>query len=140
VANLLTASLARASNGLYVQHGSDHAPSLLPLRDGLPELEVAAALETDRPASGASTEGIFLTFRFVLANRDGTFTRGKDARGDTVAIWEVRFGELEHDDFHVAGAGHARVRKDALEDLELVYYDPVLLPYAKPTGVYARVR
>jgi hypothetical protein len=52
----------------------------------------------------------------------------------------VRFGELEHDDFHAAGAGQARVRKDALEDMELVYYDPELLPYAKPSGVYARVR
>ncbi len=140
VANLLTASLARASNGHYVQQGSEHAPSLLPLRQGLPELEVAAALETDRPASDASTEGIFLTFRFVLANRDGTFTRGKNARGEMVAIWEVRFGELEHDDFHVVGAAHARVRKDALEEMELVYYDPELLPYAKPTGAYARVR
>ena len=139
VANLLSASVARASNGLYVQHGSDHAPKLLPLRQGLPELEVVSALETNRPASGASTDGVYLTFRYVLANRDGTFTRGKDARGDTVAVWEVRFGELEDTDFHVAG-GIARLRKDALDDMELVYYDPELLPYARPTGVYARVR
>jgi transcriptional regulator with XRE-family HTH domain len=139
VANLFSASLARASSGLYVQHGTDRAPSLLPLRQGLPELEVAAALETDRPAAGSSTDAVYLTFRYVLANRDGTFTRGKDSRGDTVAVWEVRFGELEDDDFHVTG-GTARLRKDALDDLELVYYDPELLPYAKPTGVYARVR
>jgi transcriptional regulator with XRE-family HTH domain len=139
VANLLSASVARASNGLYVQHGSDHAPKLLPLRQGLPELEVVSALETNRPASGASTDGVYLTFRYVLANRDGTFTRGKDSRGDTVAVWEVRFGELEDTDFHVAG-GIARLRKDALDDMELVYYDPELLPYARPTGVYARVR
>jgi transcriptional regulator with XRE-family HTH domain len=139
VANLLSASVARASNGLYVQHGSDHAPKLLPLRQGLPELEVVSALETNRPASGASTDGVYLTFRYVLANRDGTFTRGKDSRGDTVAVWEVRFGELEDTEFHVAG-GIARLRKDALDDMELVYYDPELLPYARPTGVYARVR
>jgi hypothetical protein len=24
--------------------------------------------------------------------------------------------------------------------MELVYYDPALLPYARPTGVYARAR
>jgi hypothetical protein len=75
----------------------------------------------------------------VLAGRDGTFTRGKDSRGDTVTVWEARFGEVESDDFHVTG-GNARLRKDALDDMELVYYDPELLPYAKPTGVYARVR
>lgn len=139
VANVFSASLARASSGVYVQHGSEHAPSLLPLRQGLPELEVTAALETDRPAGGASTDGVYLTFRYVLANRDGTFTRGKDSRGDTAAVWEVRFGELQDDDFHVTG-GSARLRKDALDEMELVYYDPELLPYAKPTGVYARVR
>ena len=59
-------------------------------------------------------------------------------------MWEARFGELESDDFHVTGAktgaGIARVRKEALDDMELLYYDPELLPYAKPTGVYARVR
>ena len=54
-------------------------------------------------------------------------------------MWEVRFSELEDNDFHVAG-GIARLRKDALDDMELVFYDPELLPYARPTGVYARVR
>jgi transcriptional regulator with XRE-family HTH domain len=144
VANLLGAGIARASGGSYLQNGSEHGPSLTPLRQGLPELEVAAALETDRPASGAPSEGVYLTFRYVLAGRDGSFTRGKDSRGDTVAVWEARFGELESDDFHVtgakSGAGIARVRKEALDDMELLYYDPELLPYAKPTGVYARVR
>jgi hypothetical protein len=116
--NVLSASLARASNGAYVRHGSDHNPRLLPLRQGLPELEVAAALETDRPASGSATTGVYLTFRYVLTQRDGTFTRGKDSRGDTVAVWEARFGELADEDFHVAGVktgtGNARLRREAL--------------------------
>ncbi len=146
VANLLSASLAESSSGLYVQNGPDHAPSLLPLHQGLPEIEVAAALETNRPggAGDDAKTGSYLTFRFVLAEPDGTFTRGKDSRGDTVAVWEARFGELADDDFHVTGtrtgAGSARVRKEALDAMELLYYDPELLPYAKPTGVYARVR
>jgi transcriptional regulator with XRE-family HTH domain len=144
VANLLSASLAEASGGLYVQNGPDHSPSLLPLHHGLPEIEVAAALETNRPAGGGATTGTYLTFRFVLADRDGTFTRGKDSRGDTVAVWEARFGELGDDAFHVTGTknggGSARLKKEALDEMELIYYDPELLPYAKPTGVYARVR
>ena len=59
-------------------------------------------------------------------------------------MWEARFGELADEDFHVAGVktgtGNARLRREALDEMELVYYDPELLPYAKPTGVYARVR
>ena len=139
VANLLGAGIARASEAFYLQNGSQHGPSLMPLRQGLPELQVAAALETDRPALGAPAAGVYLTFRYVLAGRDGSFTRGKDSRGDTVAVWEARLGELESDDFHVTG-GNARLRKDALDEMDLIYYDPELLPYAKPTGVYVRVR
>ncbi len=144
VANLLSAGIARASNGLYVQSGPDHSSSLLPLHQGLPELDVAASLETNQPAPAEVKAGIYLTFRYVLAQRDGTFTRGKDSRGDTAAVWEVRFGELREDAFYARGTrsagGSAQLKKAALEGMELVYYDPALLPYARPTGAYARPR
>jgi hypothetical protein len=129
---------------MYVQNGPDHSPSLLPLRQGLPEIEVTAALETNRLPSGRATRGVYLAFRYVLADREGSFTRGKDARGDTIAVWEARFGELGEGDFHVTGEKTgkptARLKKEALEGMDLVYYDPALLPYAKPTGEYARLR
>jgi transcriptional regulator with XRE-family HTH domain len=144
VANVLSAGIARASGGMYVQNGPDHSPSLLPLRQGLPEIEVTAALETNRLPSGRATRGVYLAFRYVLADREGSFTRGKDARGDTIAVWEARFGELGEGDFHVTGEKTgkptARLKKEALEGMDLVYYDPALLPYAKPTGEYARLR
>jgi transcriptional regulator with XRE-family HTH domain len=135
VADLLSAGIARASNGLYVQSGPDHSSSLLPLRQGLPELDVAAAPETNRPAPAEPRSGLYVIFRYVLAERDGTFTRGKDSRGDTVAVWEVRFGELREYDFHVR-----QLKKGALDRMELVYYDPAFLPYARATGAYARPR
>lgn len=142
VADLLGAGIARASSGLYVQNGPDHSPSLLPLRQGLPEQEVIAALETDRPAVTEPKAGAHFAIRFVLGDRSGGFTRGKEARGDTVAVWEVRFGELTEGDFHApsprTGAPSSRLKKEALDRMELVYYDPALLPYAKATGVYAR--
>ncbi len=102
---------------------------------------MATALETDRPMSRSGNAGLYLTSRYVLANRDGTYARGKDSRGDTVAVWEIRFGELGDGDFHVAGTrtgnGRAKLKKEALDRMELVYYDSALLPYAKATGVYA---
>ena len=138
LADLLSAGIARASNSRYAQDGREHAPDLLPLHQGLPELELKVALETTLPARGARGAGLYLIFRYVLTERDGTFQRGKDSRGDTVTVWEVRFGELHDEDFRSGPRGSARLTRDALERLELVYYDPALLPYARATGAYAR--
>jgi transcriptional regulator with XRE-family HTH domain len=138
--NLLSAAVARASNGLYVQNGPDHSPNLLPVRQGLPELEVATALETERPTGAARNAGLHLVLRYVLADRSGAYTRGEDSRGDTVAVWEIRFGDLTEADYtgSARANGRARLKKEALDRMELVYYDPALLPYARATGVYAR--
>lgn len=137
LADLLSAGLARASNGRYVQNRRDHAPDLLPLHQGLPELELKAALETTLPPRGARGAGFYLIFRYVLTERDGSFRRGKESRGDTMTVWEVRFGELGEKDFRSGPRGSARLTREALEGMELVYYDPRLLPYAKATGSYA---
>ena len=138
LADLLTAGIAGASNGRYVQNGRDHAPDLLPLHQGLPELELKVAFETTLPARGSRGAGLYLIFRYVLTERDGTFQRGKDSRGDTITVWEVRFGELRDEDFRSGPRGSARLTRDALEGMELVHYDPALLPYARATGAYAR--
>jgi hypothetical protein len=55
-------------------------------------------------------------------------------------VWEARFGELEERDFgaRAGGNGRARLRREALDRMELAYYDPALLPYARATGAYAR--
>ena len=137
LADLLSAGIARASKGRYVQNGPEQAPDLLPLRQGLPELELKAALETTLPARGSRGAGLYLIFRYVLTDRDGVFRRGKDSRGDTVTVWEVRFGELRDADFRSGPRGRARLTRDALEGMELVHYDPALLPYARATGAYA---
>jgi transcriptional regulator with XRE-family HTH domain len=140
LADLLGAGIAEASAGLYVHNGPDQAPDLLPMRQGLPELELRTALETGLPAGAADRTGVYLVFRYVLVDRGGTFVRGKESRGDVAAVWEARFGELGEEAFgRRAGSasGNARLRKAALERMELVYYDPARLPYAKATGAYA---
>lgn len=138
LADLLSAGIARVSNNRYVQSGRDQAPDLLPLHQGLSELGLKAALETALPPRGALGGGFYLVFRYVLTEQDGSFSRGKDARGDTVTVWEARFGELAEKDFKSGPRGSARLTRDALEGMELVYFDPALLPYARATGAYAR--
>ncbi len=140
LADLLGAGIAEASTGRYVHNGPDQAPDLLPMRQGLPELELRTALETGLPVGGEGRAGVFLVFRYVLVDRSGTFVRGKDSRGDIAAVWEARFGELDEKAFGGRArsqSANARLRKAALEGMELVYYDPALLPYAKATGEYA---
>jgi transcriptional regulator with XRE-family HTH domain len=141
LAGVLASGVVKASPALYVQNGPRQHPDLLPLQHGLPEMVVGTALETDRPVMGSDTAGIYLVFRYVLVDRKGEYTRGKDSRGDMVAVWEARFGELFEADFISARSQSkgATLRKDALERMELVYYDPAFLPYAKATGVYARI-
>ena len=141
LAGVLASGVVKASPGLYVQNSPRQHPVLLPLQHGLPEMVVKTAHETDRPVAGPDVAGIYLVFRYVLVDRKGDFMRGESARGDMVAVWEARFGELAEADFipHRGGKG-PRLRKDALERMELVYYDPALLPYAKATGDYARLK
>jgi transcriptional regulator with XRE-family HTH domain len=141
LAGVLASGVAKASPALYVQNGPRQHPDLLPLQHGLPEMVVRTALETDRPVGGAETAGIYLVFRYVLVDRKGEYTRGKASRGDMVAVWEARFGELTEADFIPPRGGKGpTLRKEALEGMELVYYDPALLPYARATGDYARLR
>jgi transcriptional regulator with XRE-family HTH domain len=140
--NLLGGGLARASNGLYERNGPHKYPDLLPVREGLPGLEVKTALETNRPKGHRAKAGVYVTFRYVLI-RDGLYTRGRESRGDTVAVWEVKFGELDEGDFALSNtegdSGKTAVFKaEAFNAMELVYYNPELLPYAKAKGAYAR--
>ena len=140
-AGVLASGVVKASPGLYVQNSPRQHPDLLPLQQGLPEMVVRTALETDRPVAGPELAGIYLVFRYVLADRKGDYTRGEAARGDMVAVWEARFGELTGADFVPArGRKGPTLRKDALDRMELVYYDPALLPYAKASGDYARLK
>lgn len=139
LAHLLGAGLAEASRELYVHNGSDQGSDLLPVRRGLPELHLGTALETGLP-TGAGRAGVYLVFRYVLVDRGGRFVRGKESRGEVAAVWEARFGELDEEAFggrSGSQATTARLRKAALEGMDLVYYDPALLPYAKATGEYA---
>jgi transcriptional regulator with XRE-family HTH domain len=140
-AGVLASGVVKASPGLYVQNSPRQHPDLLPLQQGLPEMVVRTALETDRPVAGPELAGIYLVFRYVLADRKGDYTRGEAARGDMVAVWEARFGELTGADFVPArGRKGPTLRRDALDRMELVYYDPALLPYAKASGDYARLK
>ena len=134
--NLLCAGVAAASASSYVRNRPHAFPDLVPQRAGLPDLEVKTALETNRPKGHLPKAGTYLTFRYVLASLDGDYKRGKEARGDTAWVWEVRAGVLAEQDFDLSNtAGDsgktAVISTEAFLRMSRVYYAPELLPYAR---------
>ena len=86
--NVLGAGIARRSNGLYERSGPHKYQDLRSTSDG-EHVEIKVALEGNKPKGHLSKAGYYLTFRYVLGNRDGTYDR--NVRGEVVHVWELRF-------------------------------------------------
>lgn len=135
VGNLVGASLAEASQGLYKRNRPHHYPDLLPQSPTAVDLELKMALETNRPKGHLPKPGNFITFRYVLGSRLGVYSRGKETRGDTVWIWEVKIGKLRAVDYDISNTEGdsgktANIKSKVFNEMALVYYDPLYLPYA----------
>ena len=108
----------------------------MPTGESAVNLELKVALETNKPKGHLPKAGTYITFRYVLGTKSGEYTKGKDKRGDTVWIWEVKVGKLSVDDFSCSNtegdSGKTAVIKTAVHNqMSLVYYDASLLPYRR---------
>lgn len=138
VGNLLSAGIADASSGLYQRNRPHAYPDLLPLKKPAVELELKMALETNKPKGHLPKSGTYLTIRYVLGNTDGSYKRGKENRGKTVWIWEVKVGHLKAADFSISNTEGdsgktAVIVTETFNKMPLVYYDPNYLPH-KPNA------
>lgn len=136
VGNMIGGGLADHSNGLYVRNKPHTYPDLLPIGEGAVNLELKVALETNKPKGHLPKAGTYITFRYILGTKTGEYIKGKDKRGDTVWIWEVKVGKLTEDDFSCSDtAGDsgktAVIKTDTHNRMSLVYYVPTLLPYRR---------
>lgn len=134
--NLVGAGIAKHSGGLYERSGP-HKYQDLRSTTGGNHVEIKTALESNRPKGHLSKAGIYLTFRYVLGEHDGSYTRGE--RGDTIYVWEVRVGELTEADFDESNtpgdSGKTAVLKnEVFKAMERVYFDPACFPYARLDG------
>ena len=139
VGNMIGGVLADSSEGLYVRNKPHHYPDLLPQRADGKELELKMALETNRPKGHLPKAGNYITVRYVLGDNLGNYVRGKESRGDTVWIWEVKVGTIAIDDFDLSNtegdSGKTAVVKNVVFNaMSLVYYDETLCPYARRGG------
>jgi len=139
--NLVGAGIAECSNGLYERNKPHTYPDLLPKGDGAVSLELKVALETNKPKGHLPKAGTYITFRYVLGDKLGNYKKGKETRGDTIWIWEVKVGEVKAEDFSCSNtAGDsgktAVIKTDIFNKMALVYYAPQFLPYAGENTSY----
>lgn len=139
IGNLVGAGMAEGSEGAYARNRPHAFPDLVPQRPELPDLEVKTALEKNYPKGHLPKAGVYLTFRYVLAGADGEYAPGKEFRGSTAWIWEVRAGRLELGDFSISNTDGdsgktAVVRTQALKNMPVVLFDPRFFPYSRTWG------
>lgn len=134
VGNILGAGIAEYSSNGYIRNRPHAYPDLISTNDIFHDLELKMALETNRPKGHLPKSGYYIIFRYVLGYKNGTFIRGKENRGDTVWIWEVKLGILNENDFSLSNtagdSGKTAVVKSTVHNkMALVYFDNRFLPY-----------
>ena len=135
VGNLLRSALQGRSHGVYRSNAPHTFPDLVSQSGASSDLEIKIALEGNMPKGHLPKPGAHLICRYVLAERDGTYSRGH--RGNVVWVWEARLGELSEDDFNTSNTPGdsgktAVIRAKALYRLNCVYYDGRFRPIARP--------
>lgn len=135
VGNLLRSALQANSRGVYRSNAPHTFPDLVSRSGTSSDLEIKIALEGNMPKGHLPKPGAHLVCRYVLAERDGTYSRGH--RGNVVWIWEARLGELSEDDFNTSNTPGdsgktAVISAKALYRLTCAYYDGRFRPIARP--------
>lgn len=142
IGNIVAEGVAVNSGGLYARNTPHTYPDLIPQKQSAVPLEVKIALETNRPKGHLPKPGMYLTFRYVLCDKAGKFTRGKEARGDVAYIWEARVGNLALTDFDLSNtpgdSGKTAVIKTVSFDrMTLIYFNPAHFAYGRAREGYA---
>lgn len=141
VGNLIGGCLADESDGLYQRNRPHHYPDLLPQKPGNHPLELKVALETNKPKGHLPKPGRYLTFRYVLGDRKGAYSRGKANRGTTVWFWEAKVGDIGVEDFSISNTEGdsgktAVVKTEVFNAMPVVFFDPKYCPHPIRKGRY----
>ena len=143
IGNLFGAAIAQHSNGLYRRNGPHKYPDLLSNKPTLyPNIEIKMALEANKPKGHLAKPGQYITCRYVLCGKGGSFTFDKSNRGVTPYIWELRCGYLEESHFNNSNTEGdsgktAVVNADGMKALKVIYVDLDRAPLAKRGRIYA---
>lgn len=138
VGNLLGAGYANASNSNYFRNRPNTYPDLVPTGD-LQGIEIKTALVKNYPKGHLPKEGYYLTYRYCLTDSNGQLVSNDGYAGDTVTIWEVKFGYLEANDFSVSNTDGdsgktAVIKSEKFNKMSLLYLDKTVNPYKRYPG------
>lgn len=141
IGNLVGGCLADASDGLYKRNRPHAYPDLLAQNSPAAHLELKVALETNKPKGHLPKPGRYITFRYVLGDRKGSYARGKESRGDTVWFWEARVGYVGKEDFSCSNTEGdsgktAVIKTEVFNSMSLVFFNPSFCPHPLRNGLY----
>jgi len=128
IGNLYRGGIVRTSRGGFVANAPHTYPDLLGKREGCVDVEIKVALENNKPKGHLIKPGRHITVRYVLAEANGNYQKGKDSRGNVPWIWEVRVGMLEESHFNFSNTEGdsgktAVINALGMDALQLVYGD-----------------
>lgn len=134
VGNLLGEGFAKNSSDKYIRNKPHTYPDLIYTDNSPGGIEIKVALESNKPKGHLAKEGYYLTYRYVLTDENGIYVKGKESRGVTVTIWEVKCGYLTLDDFSISNTEGdsgktAVIKTDSLNKMPLLYFDDTCVPY-----------
>lgn len=134
IGNLLGAGLAKYSNEHYTRNKPHTYPDLLPLNPELSGIELKTAIERNLPKGHHPKPGYYIVYRYALTDSEGNYTKGMEFRGDTVTIWEVKFGYLNESDFMNSNTARdsgktSIVKTGSLNALPLLYLNDQCIPF-----------
>ncbi|HUT03609.1 MAG TPA: hypothetical protein VM163_06945 [bacterium] len=135
VGNLFRRGITRTSKGAFIQNKPHTYPDLIGVAEGSKDIEIKVALETNKPKGHLVKPGPHVTLRYVLADQDGNYRRGRENRGDVVWVWEIRTGILDDSHFRVSNTEGdsgktAVISADGMDALEVAYCDILRCPHS----------
>lgn len=138
IGNLFRVGICKSSDGIFLPNAPHTYPDLLANKDYVDacDIEIKVALENNKPKGHLVKPGPHMTVRYVLADEQGIYTRGKTNRGIVPWIWEVRIGELQFAHFNFSNtegdSGKTAVINAAgMQNLSVVYFDKARCPLVR---------
>ena len=141
IGNFFTTGVIKSSGGLFSRAGSNKYQDLR--SDKFKNIEVKMSIEKNRPKAHLPKEGHYLTCRYVLGNKNGTYTPNK--RGEFIWIWEIRFGYLCKQHFNLSSTINdsgktAVVNSEGMRKLTPVFFNENHCPYTKKSKFRKEIR
>lgn len=136
IGNLFRGGIVLHSDGKFEANKPHTYPDMLAKNRSCLDFEIKVALENNKPKGHLVKPGPHLIVRYVLANEDGQYVRGKDNRGSTVWIWEIRVGILSENHFSISNTEGdsgktAVINASGMNILSVVYFDKEMSPRLK---------